>query len=344
MSDCGDDDKVGGNNIFVLNDEVRARHRKGSRRNGTEVTESKRRWRDACAYAQSWVRAPHSVLPSISGKRVLRLGLSALRLALIVAPLFFFPASLLFFPPTRIHAPSPFLFSTDPMHRQTVLLPDGSRIDLDVSTSVDLRLGPTGPVVRVLWGQAMFHIRHDPRRHWVVWAGPNRIDDFGTDFMVHRGTADTRVTVFDGRVRVQAPTISPTLKTCGSDLELTVRGEVQIHEAPAGAVVRCGVLTPEQLSELQAWRHGQVSFRNESLLELAEDMERYNGVAINVADPAITELRFGGVIRRTNLTQFLDVIKVKYGIQAVSTVGRLGEPVITLTAGGKRDDSGTGHQ
>jgi transmembrane sensor len=343
MSDSGGDDKGGGKKIVFLNEE-RARRRKDSPQNGTEATGSDRQWKDAGALAQS--RQP--VPPSSTGRRVLRL-------ALIVAPLLFFPskrmlrlalifAPLLFYPSKRIHAPSPFLYATDPMHRQTVLLPDGSRIDLDVGSSVELRLGPTGPVVRVLQGETMLHIRHDSRRHWVVWAGPNRIDDLGTDFMVHRGTADTRITVFDGRVEVQAPTISPTSKTCGSDLELAARGEVQIHETPAGAVVHCEVLTPQQLSERQGWRSGQVSFANESLQELAEDMGRYNGVTFNASDPAIAGLRVGGVLRRTNLAQFLEAIKVQYGIQAVSTVNRLGECVITLTPARGRGNTGGRHQ
>jgi transmembrane sensor len=324
MSDSGGDDKVGGNKIVFLN-EVRARLRQDSAPNGTEATGSDRRWKDAGALARS--RQP--VLPSSTVRRVLRF-------ALIAAPLLFFPAK-------RIHAPSPFLYATDPMHRQTVLLPDGSRIDLDVGSSVELRFGPTGPVLRVLHGLTMFHIRHDSRRHWVVWAGPNRIEDLGTDFMVHRGTVDTRVSVFDGRVRVQAPSISPAPKTCGSDLELAARGQVHIHESPAGAAVHCEVLTPQQLSELRGWRTGQVSFANESLQEFSEDMGRYNGVTFNASDPAIAGLRVGGVFRRTDLAGFLEAMNDQYEIQAVSTVNGLGERVITLTAARGRGNTGGRH-
>jgi transmembrane sensor len=344
MSDSGNDDKVSGDNVVSF-DERRARLRKKSPESGTEATGDDYRWKEARELAQS--RTPTQPSCCAGWGRRIVLGVRSwaalqatlpgrLRMLALIAVI------LLSYPSKRIPAPSNSIYSTDPMHRQTVLLRDGSTIDLDAGSSLQLILKPTGPAVRVLFGQAMFHIRHDPRRYWVVWAGPNRIDDLGTDFIVHRGIADTQITVLSGRVAVHLPDSAAT--TFGSDLELAPRSQVNIHESPAGVAVYCEVLTSQQLSELKGWMTGQVSFANESLQELAEDMGRYNGVTFNASDPAIGGLRVSGVVRRTNLASFLDALNDLYGIQAVSTVNRLGEPVITLMAPGWRGDTGGRHQ
>jgi len=52
-------------------------------------------------------------------------------------------------------------------------------------------------------GEAYFDVVHDAKRPFTVYAGNRRITDIGTKFSVFRNGDDVRVTVREGRVRVE---------------------------------------------------------------------------------------------------------------------------------------------
>src|SRR5690606_85904 len=86
--------------------------------------------------------------------------------------------------------------------RESVPLPDGSRVELN--TDSKLRAAMTGEK-REVWlerGEAYFEVKHDRMRPFVVWAGDRRITVLGTKFSVRRAGARVRVAVAVGRVQV----------------------------------------------------------------------------------------------------------------------------------------------
>jgi len=225
------------------------------------------------------------------------------------------------------------------MHRVTVACPDGARIDLDVGSSLELHFPPVGPVVaRVLKGQAMFRLAEHSRQRWIVWSGATLIEHRGTSFLVHQGSIDTRVTVFEGRVGVHSLG-SAAVGSLQSDLELSSRGQVHIHDGPEGSLITADVVTPDKL----VGRSGGQLYRDESLLEMAEDMARYNGAIIDAPDPAIAELRMSGVGHAMGLAKFLNWIAEEYRIESNCTVNRMGDRVITLRLNRRDGDAGVKH-
>ena len=81
---------------------------------------------------------------------------------------------------------------------------DGSTAQLLDRDSV-VAPGPRAPgvlSVQLDAGRARFDVVHDPARRFVVEAGPVSVEDLGTQFVVERAGARTRVSVERGRVRV----------------------------------------------------------------------------------------------------------------------------------------------
>src|SRR5690606_34501615 len=88
--------------------------------------------------------------------------------------------------------------------RRDVVLDDGSLVTLNTDTLVEVRYSHARRDVRLLQGQAMFHVAKNPERPFIVSAGNRRVTALGTafDVQVRRG-GEVQVLLVEGRVRVE---------------------------------------------------------------------------------------------------------------------------------------------
>ena len=172
--------------------------------------------------------------------------------------------------------PQPWSIETAAGERRTVVLADGSRVSLDGSTRVKLdRREPRDVAVEA--GRALFEVVHDDRRPFRVEVADARLIDLGTTFDVTRLREGARVQVSEGRVRVDQKGSSATLDT----------GDAVIA-SPRGLERRS--VSPE---EVAGWRDGRLSWANEALPIVAQDLERVLGRPMHVA-PSLAGRRFSG--------------------------------------------------
>ena len=152
-------------------------------------------------------------------------------------------------------------FSTALGERRQVALPDGSVIDLNSRSRLQVRYEKGHRDIELMEGEAMFSVAHDSDRPFVVEAGSGKVTVTGTRFDVRRGVSDTRVVVEQGTVKVQgrgAPDNEFISLTAGLGTRVDAQGTV----AAAYAV---------NPAELTAWRSGKLVFNNASLAEVAEN-------------------------------------------------------------------------
>ena len=64
------------------------------------------------------------------------------------------------------------------------------------------------------------------------------------------------------------------------------------------------------------WREGQLAFDDAALAEAVEDVARQTGARFEFADPALRELRIGGLIRANDLEGFLRLLRENLAINA----------------------------
>jgi Fe2+-dicitrate sensor, membrane component len=141
-------------------------------------------------------------------------------------------------------------FSTALGERRHVALPDGSVIDLNSRSRVQVRYENDRRSIELTQGEAMFSVEHDTRRPFVVEAGSGKVTVTGTRFDVRRDTAQTRVVVEQGTVKVQGHAAAD------SDF-ISLTAGLGTHIDAQGKVAAAYAVNP---AELTAWRSGKLVF------------------------------------------------------------------------------------
>lgn len=185
--------------------------------------------------------------------------------------------------------------------RRTVVLADGTRIDLNAGSSLTVRLGAKERRVVMAEAEAIFDVTKDPRRPFLITAGDRTIRVVGTQFDVRRRDGRQSVTVARGVVEV-----SPTGGAPGRSYRLTVGQRLDHREGEARVQVRAG--SPEAAF---SWRSGRLIYRDEPLANVVADLNQYAPRPIRIADARTANLAFSGVLATSegpNLVRILTMV------------------------------------
>ncbi|WKV82618.1 FecR family protein [Pseudomonas sp. B24_DOA] len=182
--------------------------------------------------------------------------------------------------------------------RRHVALPDGSVIDLNSRSRLQVRYEQDRRVIELSAGEAMFSVAHDASRPFIVEAGSGKVTVTGTRFDVRRDATHTRVAVEQGTVKVQAsaaPDHEFINLTAGLGTSVDAQGKV----LPAYAI------NPAQLT---AWRNGKLVFNNASLEEVAAEASRYRDKPLIVSQPGVASLRLTSVFKSDDTDALLKAL------------------------------------
>lgn len=198
-----------------------------------------------------------------------------------------------------------------------IVLPDGSRIELNTNTL--LRVAATADK-RTVWldrGEAYFQIRHDAVHPLVVFAEGHRITDLGTKFLIRQDENRIKVTLLEGRARLDADNAS------AGHIHSTILkpGDVAVATADTLAVTQSPA---QKLSNELGWRQGQLVFAETSLGDAAAEFNRYNATKLVVSDPAVARMRINGTFPTSGAEMFARVAQHILQVQA----SRRGDQVV----------------
>lgn len=182
--------------------------------------------------------------------------------------------------------------------RRTLALADGSRLELNARTELELDFGRQERRVRLRQGEAIFSVASDAARPFFVETTAGVIRVTGTIFNV-RCTASgaAEVLVLKGHVQVSPASAAgpPALPESVSAGQLAVA-------SPAGFTLR--QLPPDLAQQAIDWRLGQVAFEAEPLAEALARFAPYSSRRIHV-EPGAAGLRVGGRYSLDDLDGFL---------------------------------------
>lgn len=206
---------------------------------------------------------------------------------------------------TPRNQPAPQLaFETRVGARETIPLADGSRVQMNTGTKVRAVVTRRHREVWLDDGEAFFEVAHDPAHPFVVHAGPRTITVLGTKFSVRREGQEVRVTVLEGKVRVDT-------SSAGS-AAIAVPGDTVLAEAQSTITVRKPV---SALADDLAWRQGRLTFEATTLADIVREFNRYNRQKLIVDDSAAGAVQITGSFDATNVDAFLRLIKGAYGLK-----------------------------
>lgn len=159
-----------------------------------------------------------------------------------------------------------------------VVVPAGSQVVLELPGGVGVRLNsaselsykPSRDVREVqLEGEAFFTVPEGAGRNLLVHTEAGVVRDLGTEFNVRARSGRTAVVVTTGRVALESP-LGEVALAAGEESSMAV------GKAPAAPA-------PASLDPVTGWLSGRLVYYDESLAEVAAELERRYGIAIRVA-------------------------------------------------------------
>lgn len=174
----------------------------------------------------------------------------------------------------------------------TVVLNDGSEVDMNIDTAMVYRNYRDTRRVRLTDGEAYFRVSHDAEHPFVVEAGRGTITVTGTAFNVWKSGDNVIVTLIEGSV---------DLRTDDASRKLSMQPLMQARYSERGAPQARSVSGAESA----AWRHGKLVLDNATLRDAIMQINRYlpADARYTSVDPAVANLRLGGTYDVRNVAE-----------------------------------------
>lgn len=207
-------------------------------------------------------------------------------------------------------------FATAAAQRQSVTLIDGTRVELNAHTRLQVEIGHAERHVRLSAGEAFFTVSKDKAWPFIVETPAGSVRVTGTIFNVHVETAsELKVTVVEGSVQVR---IGETGGARASDPVLLHANDCL--SAGSGGIISRQTLTARALDDVLAWRQGMIVFDNVPLREALARFAYYHERAI-ASSPGAENLVVGGRYSLDDLDGFFAALKLTDPVRVTSEPG-----------------------
>jgi ferric-dicitrate binding protein FerR (iron transport regulator) len=231
--------------------------------------------------------------------------------------------------PNLVAAASPAIrnireISTHSGSRTSLTLPDSTRVWLNAGSHIQYGKDfGSGSREVSLTGEAFFDVAPDAARPFIIHTPKLDVRVLGTSFNLKSYPTDktTEATLIRGSIEISIrnrPSDKIILKpneklVVNNDDSLLQRKAPRRKEVRPESLVVISKPTYEQRSGAiieTSWVENKLIFQDEEFADLARQMERWYGITIRFADPAMEELRFTGIFEKETLLQALDALKL----------------------------------
>ncbi|WP_267220954.1 FecR family protein [Dyella silvae] len=204
---------------------------------------------------------------------------------------------------------------------RSVTLPDGTLVQLDKGSVIDVSFDAHYRRIDVVSGNALFDVGKDPARPMLVNVGGHVLQDIGTVFDVMRGTGGDTLTVISGHVRVwnappawpnETKTFMDTLRDDSEAVADLIAGQQVTMHSNHVSTVRAA-----PLNEVTAWLPTDIHFQRETVGEVARRFNAYTTTPLIIEDPRIADMRISGVFHANNPQAFVTYLASLPGVYVV---------------------------
>ncbi len=196
---------------------------------------------------------------------------------------------------------------TDP---RRVSLADGSVVDLNSNSRVEVQFSEGERHVTLVTGEAHFQVAHNQARPFIVAAHGISVRAVGTAFDVRLAGDHVDVLVVEGKVEVAheaAGMFSAAKKT--PLVPLLVAGERTQVDVRSEATARVEEIAPGEAHALLSWQNRMTSFVDVPLREMVDRINRCNALQLVIGDPQLGDRKVGGVIDLSQVTAFVRLLE-----------------------------------
>lgn len=231
------------------------------------------------------------------------------------------------------------LYSTAVGQQSTTILADGSSIQLNTNSQLEVNYREGYRDIRLIQGEAFFEVAKDPDRPFRVYAGNGRVQAIGTAFSVYINGEDVDVLVTEGRVGlvtidkrkelIQRDNLdddsSQTMEIVDRSREVSYEKELGVLDAGQRTkiinkplaeqiVAQVEILDEREMNKELAWRTGLLTFSGDTLEEVVAVISRYTPVSIQIPDPKVRAIKIGGQFKVGETEAMLDSLEVNFGL------------------------------
>ncbi len=187
---------------------------------------------------------------------------------------------------------------------QRISLADGSVVELNAGTALEVRYTPHERRVRLAQGEAHFTVAPNKERPFFVEAQNVSVRAVGTAFDVRLQPQKVDVLVTAGRVRVDRDDVPVALPNGESILTAGWRASVPTqHEAAS-----VEKLATAQVRHILAWQSSRLVFVDTPLSEVIDTFNRHNRIQVVVTDAELASLPIGGSFNAQNVESFVRLL------------------------------------
>lgn len=222
-------------------------------------------------------------------------------------------ASLLYYDARR-----PEIHATGIGEQKTIRLADGSEIQLNTDSHIEVALNNEARRIMLERGEAHFVVARDPQRPFAVFAGGGVFTAIGTAYTVRlRPSSEVEVTVAEGRVAItrrgESEDDAPEAAPAGGAVESATLSAGQ-NALFTNRIESVEAISPNELTRRSAWRYGLLSYEGEPLSEVISDVSRYTNIRFEIADPELRSLPVGGSFQVGEIDALLDSLELTFNL------------------------------
>lgn len=199
---------------------------------------------------------------------------------------------------------------------RSLKLVDGTLVQLDRNSAIDVHFDNRYRRVDVIHGHALFDVGKDAARPMLVNVGGHVLQDIGTVFDVKREASGDILTVISGRVRVLNGTNASPL---GSDALADLTAGQQIEWGSAGI----GQVHPVQIPQAIAWLPDEIRFQRETVADVARRFNAYTSKPLVIEDEGIAGKRISGMFHANNPQAFVAYLSTLPHVKVVEAADRI---------------------
>jgi transmembrane sensor len=201
-------------------------------------------------------------------------------------------------------------YATAAAERRSILLPDGSSVELNAKSTIKIVFSAAERGVVLTEGQALFSVAKNTQRPFVVRLDDLRIRAVGTQFDVYRQTAEATVTVVEGQVEViNDPTAA------GNSPTLVVSAGEQAKLGPKSP----RIAYKTNVAAATSWTQGTLTFDSTPLEQVIEEYNRTGSRRLVIQDQKLLEYHISGVFPAADPWSVIKLLQQRFAIVVEET-------------------------
>ncbi len=195
------------------------------------------------------------------------------------------------------------VYNSGELEKEEILLPDGSKVWLNMASSLTYDPNIEDQRLLSLEGEAFFEVSRDENRPFIVRTGELETRVLGTSFNIraYAGEAVVEVAVSSGQVAVENADRQSRV--------LLAANEVATYEPELGS------LTTTQLGQSQAnaWLSGRLTFNEQTLSEILLALERFYGLQFELQYSSLLNCALTAEFLQHDREAALDLLEFQFG-------------------------------